>query len=78
MVSEETKIKAVPVVRFSRYGKIITSHIPLHHQLQITAQRSFKFSFVKEMPKCYFQSYGDHTYREPRERYDSPQPYSVS
>ena len=43
----------IPMVWFTRLGKIFGGDIPLHHQFSITTQRSFKVSVVNEMPKCF-------------------------
>jgi hypothetical protein len=53
MVSQEAEIEAIPMVLFRCFSKMFHSDVPLHHQFSITTQRSFKFSVVNEMLKCF-------------------------
>jgi hypothetical protein len=51
--SQEAEIEAIPMGCFTRLSKIFGGDVPLRHQLLITTQRSFKFSVVNEMQKCF-------------------------
>ena len=53
MVSQEAEMEAIPMGCFTCFGKIFGGDVPLHHQFSITTQRSFKFSVVNEMLKCF-------------------------
>jgi hypothetical protein len=55
MVSQEAEIEAIPMHCFLRFGKILNGDVPLYHQFSITTQRLFKFSFVNETLKCFFE-----------------------